>query len=49
MFFETRKEHKKGPNNIVDMWKELNLGAFFMQYPFSTNVSIIFRDRGGGG
>jgi len=26
-FFATRKEHRKGPNNIVDVWKDFNLGA----------------------
>jgi len=25
-FFASRPEHQKGLNNIVDMWKDFNLG-----------------------
>lgn len=26
-FFANKKEYKKGPNNILDIWKEYNLGT----------------------
>jgi len=26
-FFATRQDHRKGPNNIVDMWKEFTIRA----------------------
>ena len=25
-FFASKPEHRKGPNNILDIWKEFNIG-----------------------
>ena len=25
-FFTAKKEHRKGPNNIVDLWRDINIG-----------------------
>jgi len=37
-FFANNKEHQKGQNNIIDMWKEFNLGMFLYITSFPTNI-----------
>jgi hypothetical protein len=36
-FFETRNGHWNGSNNIVDMWKEYNLGMYLYHNYFLTD------------
>jgi hypothetical protein len=39
-FFAKNKEHRKGQNNITDMWKEFNLGMFVYITSFPTNTPL---------
>lgn len=37
-FFATKKEHSKGPNNIIDLWREYNIGECYSLISITTNM-----------
>jgi hypothetical protein len=49
MFFENRKEYQKGPNNIVDMWKDFNLSMTMLHIKDLPNMFLCFRECQRGG
>ena len=39
-FFAAKKEHRKGPNNIVDLWRDLNIGECLSCMSMTINISL---------